>query len=171
MSKFPISSFAKLSFFALGLALFSSCATTGRHDSLMSLPSSKRIETIGLVIKAQAPEAQVAIPEIEKHLVSKFQGAYRITTPRQDLKDPGYATLTLVIEDFNQVGKASRLFLGILAGKDRIQARGTFTDSRGKIGEFLALGETVEGGLFGPTGTERVAQVIANEMEAFLRGN
>ncbi len=173
MSKFFASRLFRLSFIVLVLGVLSSCATTGRHDSLLGLPQSARIETIGLKIstKSETMAADSQVPMIEQKLITKLQNNYRVTTPRSQTTDDRYATLNITIDEYNQVSKAARMFLGILAGKDKITATGVFTDRNGKkLGEFRAYTETVEGGLLGPTGIERVAQVLADETEKFMRG-
>lgn len=115
--------------------------------------------------------ADSQVPMIEQKLISKLQNNYRMTTPRGQTTDDRYATLNITIDEYNEVSKAARMFLGILAGKDKITATGVFLDRSGKkLGEFRAYTETVEGGLFGPTGTERIAQVLADETEKYMKG-
>jgi hypothetical protein len=157
----------------VALAGLASCATTGSHQAVD--PVTEKIalfDKVDVKVTTKMSDADDAISTVKDAVTKALQPRFAPTEGLDGKKWPGTLGVELEITDFNRVSGGARMFLGPLAGKDRVAVKGTLIDlaTNKQIGTFTGLGESSGGrGIqIGDAGVFRASAALGDEISKYL---
>jgi hypothetical protein len=148
------------------ILLVAACTAGGNYK--VTGPSSElrtSYDSVKLVFKTTATNSADIVPDMRGAIVGQLLGTGRYTRVVGP-NDPADLVLNFDITDYRRVGVAERVFIGVMAGPNRLTVLVSATD--GKTGavvrQFQATGESASHLLSGEAGYADALREVAKQV-------
>jgi len=161
---------ARIFAIVLVVVLIAACSSSGSYKA--TGPSSAMqasYESIKLVFRTTATHSEDIVPDMQAAIVGQLlsMGRYKRVVAASDAAD---LVLTLEITDYRRVGVAERVFIGAMAGPNRLTVIVSATDGRtgAVLRQFQATGESASHPLSGESGYSDALREVAKQIQLAL---